>query len=347
MKKIYLVLSALSIFSYSQAQLSLTKAFNEPASGDSYVKKGYDSVGVVPKSTGTGMIWDFKNFTSNAINETTAYSSTASVAQSSLFAGATLVETAPNGDKIFWKSASTPTTQFEMLGIYNPSLEMNFVSNPNILVVWPLNSGATTSDVATGTISVATQSGTAASTVITAGSGTGTLVLPGNISYSNILQVKTTQTVYASGGSGMSAYTIAINSTGYSYYHSSEKYPLWSVNYEKSTQTSILGPTVTTTVKIRQNNNITTGITETNFDSNYSIYPNPANSNFSIDLLNANNENSQIEIYNSLGQIVKQQNLGNDSSIKSSVSLANIPSGIYVVKTIVGNKISNRKLIIE
>jgi len=347
MKKIYLVLSAIGIFSYSHAQLSLTKAFNEPIVGNTYNKKGFDSAGVVPKATGTGLIWDFKNFTANATNEAVAYSATTAVAQSSLFAGATLVETAPNGDKIFWKSASTPTTQFEMLGIYNAALEMNFTSDPNILVIWPLNSGSSTTDVATGTISVATQTGTAASTVITEGSGTGTLVLPGNVSYSNVLQVKTSQTVYATGGTGFGVYTISINSTGYSYYHSSEKFPLWTVNYEKSVQSSIAGPTITTTAKIRVNNALSLGIKETNFDASYNLYPNPTTNYFTVNLNNANGESAQVEIYNALGQLAKREALGTDALIKSNVSISDLKPGIYVVKTTLGAKVSSRKLIIE
>jgi len=258
-----------------------------------------------------------------------------------------LVETAPNGDKIFWKSVSTPTTQFEMLGIYNSALEMNFTSNPSIAVIWPLNSGSSTSDVATGTISVASQTGTAASTVITTGSGTGTLVLPGNVIYSNILQVKTTQTVYATGGTGFGVYTISINSTGYSYYHSSEKFPLWTVNYEKNVQTSTFGPTVTTTAKIRVNNALSLGINETNFAGSYNLYPNPTTNYFTVDLTNVKGENTELEIYNALGQLIKRNVLGTDAAIKTNITVSDLKPGIYIVKTTLGNKVSNRKLIIE
>jgi hypothetical protein len=54
MKKIYLLLSAVAISFGSYAQLSLTKAANEPTVGDLKPVKGFDSVGVVPKSTGAG-----------------------------------------------------------------------------------------------------------------------------------------------------------------------------------------------------------------------------------------------------------------------------------------------------
>jgi len=56
MKKIYLASLAIGVFSYAHAQLSLTKAFNEPIIGNTYNKKGFDSTGIVPKATGTGLI---------------------------------------------------------------------------------------------------------------------------------------------------------------------------------------------------------------------------------------------------------------------------------------------------
>jgi len=59
MKKIYFVLGALGMFHISNAQLSLTQAANEPAVGESVLRKGYDSVGVIPKNTGASSKLEF------------------------------------------------------------------------------------------------------------------------------------------------------------------------------------------------------------------------------------------------------------------------------------------------
>jgi hypothetical protein len=347
MKKIYLVLSAVAISFGSYAQLSLTKAANEPVAGDSKNVKGFDSLGVVPKNTGTGLTWNFSSFVQTTLNATSTYSAAASVPSSSLFPGCTVVENTPSGDKNFWKAASTPSTQFEMLGINNSlGVEFNFNTDPLVMVVWPATMGYSLTDVGTGSISAFSNTGTLASTLTMVGSGTGSVILPGNVTYTNILQTKMTQTLYAVVPA--LGYTISVLSSGYSYYSGTQKFPLVSVNYEKTTLSSILGPTVTNTSKIEMNANvITVGINEVNFDASFTMFPNPAKDNFSVNLSNTTNDKGTIEIYNELGQIAKRVELGNESVIKTNVSVADLKPGLYMVKTSIGSRSSSRKLIVQ
>ena len=348
MKKIYFLFSALTIFSYSHAQLTLTKAANEPVIGESIINKGFDSVGVVPKNTGAGLSWNFGSYVQNTVTTVGSYSNISSVAGSSLFPAATMVENGQNGDKLMWKSATSPTTQLEFLGVYNSGgAEINLSSNPAIVAIWPMSMGSSITDVGSGTLTLGTATGVANNTITTLGSGTGTLVLPGNVSMSNILQVKDSQTLVALGGTGLTAFTIAINSTNYSYYHSSQKYPLLRVSYENQVQTSMLGPTVTTTAKIEVNNNVFTGLNDKNFDATFQIFPNPATDQFHVNLTNNSLENGSMDIYNSVGQLAQHIDLGNGSTLERTVSLNQFKSGIYIVKTTLGNKSSTRKLIIE
>lgn len=348
MKKIYFVLSALILFNYSHAQLTLTQAANEPAIGESVTKKGYDSVGVVPKNTGAGLNWNFSAYTQNTVTAVNSYSNTSSVPGSSLFPAATLVEHSATGDKLMWKSASTPTTQFELLGIYNSlGVELNLSSNSAIAAIWPTAFNSTVTDTGSGTVSVSSNTGIVTNTLITIGAGTGTIVLPGNVPFSNILQVKSTQTLYIVVGTGSSSLTILNWSTDYNYYHSSQKFPLVTVNYEKETQTSILGPTVTTTAKISMNNAVFTGLNDKNFDATFQIFPNPAKDQFQVSLTNNSRENGSMDIYNSIGQLVSHIELGNEPSIQKTIYLNPYKRGIYFVKTSLGNRSSTRKLIIE
>ncbi|RZK06994.1 MAG: T9SS type A sorting domain-containing protein, partial [Flavobacterium sp.] len=72
---------------------------------------------------------------------------------------------------------------------------------------------------------------------------------------------------------------------------------------------------------------------------NLNIYPNPTKNNLNI---NAENEISMIEIYNSLGQkIISKTN----SSNQLFIDLSNINSGIYFVKTYCGENIQFTKII--
>jgi len=347
MKKIYLLFSAVAMSFGSYAQLSLTKAANEPVAGDSKITKGFDSLGVVPKNTGAGLSWNFSAFVQSTVNATTTYSAAASIPSSTLFSGCTVVENTPSGDKNFWKASSIPSTQFEMLGINNSlGIEFNFHLNPLVMVVWPATMGYNMTDVGTGSISAFSNAGTLASTVTMLGSGTGTVILPGSVTFTNILQTKMTQTLYAVVPA--LGYTISVLSTGYSYYAGSQKFPLVTVNYEKTTLNSAFGPTVTNTAKIEMNANvITVGINEVNFDASFTMFPNPAKDNFSVNLTNATNDKGTIEIYNELGVVAKRIELGTESVIKTNVSVADLKPGVYVIKTNIGSRTSSRKLIIQ
>lgn len=347
MKKIYLLLSAIALTGSITAQ-TLTKAANEPASGDIRAKRQFDSVGTVPKNTGSGLVWNFNAFALNSGTAASTYTTASSVPSSSLFTGATIAELTSSGDINFWKSATTPTTQFELHGIYNPAgIEFNFSSNPSIAAVWPVTFGYNMTDAASGTVSAFSQTGTVNSTLTAMGAGTGTLIIPGNVTFTNVIQTKITQTLSALVGSGFSTVSINVLSTNYSYYNSSQKYPLVEVLYEKTTQASVAGPTVTNTGKIYIHNALVTGLNEINFDASFDMFPNPAQDNFSVNLTNTNNDKGTIEIYNELGQLAKRVELGNESVIKTNVSVSDLKPGVYMVKTTIGSRASSRKLIIQ
>lgn len=76
----------------------------------------------------------------------------------------------------------------------------------------------------------------------------------------------------------------------------------------------------------------------------FSIYPNPASDFINVKLNNQNFENTQIEIYNTLGKLCKSEKV---VSSLSTIRLENLPSGIYLIKLISNNRISVDKIIIR
>jgi hypothetical protein len=64
-------------------------------------------------------------------------------------------------------------------------------------------------------------------------------------------------------------------------------------------------------------------------------------------LYNPTNANCTIEILNSVGQTLQLVKLGNDTNISNDISITNFASGMYMIKTTLGNKVSVKKLIIE
>ena len=69
---ILLMVSQISI-----AQLSLTKAFNEPVIGDIVNWQQYDSTTAIPKSLGAGQNWNFNSLTTNTYVQTSTYTTVA------------------------------------------------------------------------------------------------------------------------------------------------------------------------------------------------------------------------------------------------------------------------------
>lgn len=336
MKKIYLSLFTIVSMLSVNAQLSLTKSFNEPIIGDVNTKLGYDSVGVLPSNVGADQVWDFSALTSNLTVEVSTFTTVASTPNGANYSAATLAEDDGQGGYTYYKATST---QFELVAIEDPIFTLNF-SNTAIVAIWPIAMSYTNSDTFSGTASSGTMTGTSTGTINTEASGSGTLIIPGGATFTDVLQIKAKQNVNVSLMFGFVTATVV--STNYSYYHGTQKAPLLEVSY-----TDIQGAFTSNTGTIKVNNNVVTGINDLNFDASFSVFPNPAKNNFNVKLHNSNNANCNVEIVNSMGELVQSINLGSDAEISNTISISDLTSGIYMVKTTLGNKVSARKLIIE
>ena len=337
MKKIYLSIIAVGCMFSANAQLSLTKAFNEPIVGDINTKIAYDSTGVLPVNTGTNQTWDFSTLGADTIVEVSTFTTVASTPNGANYSGSTLADSDGQGAYNFYKATAT---NYELVGIDDPNLSIN-LSNTAIVAVWPISMGYTNTDAFSGTAtSSQAGSGTATGTITTTASGSGTLILPGGASYTNVLQVKSNQLVEVSLLFGSVIVNVA--TTDYNYYHSSQKFPLLTLSYS-----DVSGAFSNTSATIRINSAVAVGISELNFDASFSIFPNPAKNNLNVKLSNTGNANCAIEIVNAMGQIVQTNNLGNGFEIQSNISISNLSTGVYFVKTTLGDKVSIKKLIVE
>lgn len=346
MKKIYLLL-ALGFTLTSNAQLVLTKAANEPVSGDVENRTGLDSVGTVPQNTGANQLWNFSAFAQSTVTSSKTYTNAASVATGTNFPGATYAEQQVGGDDVFFKSTSTPTTQLEMMGIANSNGAVFNFTNTLISAIWPVSMGSNISDVGSGTVTVASMNGVVDATVNATGAGTGTINLPGSQNLTNILQIASTSTLTALIGTAPTTISMVSRNKSYSYFHSSVKFPVLTVEYKNETLTSIMGPTNTVSAEIFINNLVLTGLNDKNFEATFQIFPNPAKNYFDLNLSNPSNENGTVLITNAIGQVVRTIELGNDSQLKRQISISDLQPGVYLVRTTLGNKTSTRKLIIE
>lgn len=343
MKKIHTILFAGLLFSSLSHAQTLTKNLNEPAPGDLHTTTVYDTSTALPRNTGINQLWNFSTVTTTNTPVTTTFAAASSVPFSSVFPGATLAEDEGGGSYSFFKSASTPTTQFEALGYgtnSGPQISITF-TNPMINYIWPIAYGNSFSDSfsgkATGLVA-GTYNGNATVTA----TGTGTIVMPGGTSYSNILQVKTVRNVVFSMTSPI-AVSYSTSETQYDYFEPSQRFPLLTVNIALGDD----GMAADTSISVEANKIITVGITDRNFDADYAIYPNPAKDYFNVKLTNSAGLEGKIEIFSATGQFIKTTDLGKDEIIETTVPISDLDPGIYFVKTSLGQKASSRRLVVE
>ncbi len=343
MKKLYtLILAALLFSSSGKAQLSLTKAANEPVIGDVQRTKSFDSTTAIPRNTGTAQVWNFTSLATNTINVViNTYTTPASITGGVSFTNANIAATTGTNSNFYKSGIST----FELAGSKINTLTLNF-SNTAILSSWPMPFGYSNTDLAAGTVTAFGFPGNFTGTIITNVTGTGTLQLPSGITFTNALQVKADLTTIATVTIPfVGTLTSTVLATTYQYFDISQKFPVLTHNI----QTVKTNTSSNTAITVDINNNLFAGINEyTNSVSNLNLYPNPSNGNLFVSLNNENSENVSVEISNCIGQVVKKVSLENTKGVMTnSIDLNGLNNGIYFVKTIVGNKSSTKKLILE
>lgn len=96
-----------------------------------------------------------------------------------------------------------------------------------------------------------------------------------------------------------------------------------------------------------------TGIEEATANRSITIYPNPNNGNFNIDVKNVDtstgsvtNEKISINVFNSLGQSVYQANHKTINGVYN-LELSNQSSGVYFVQLIIGDKVYQKRITVS
>ncbi len=111
-----------------------------------------------------------------------------------------------------------------------------------------------------------------------------------------------------------------------------------------NTAATIANTTATTTGKGLTVHSVCTtyGINETQTTNSFTLYPNPATSNFTLEL-SSGFTTAKVQIFNGLGALVYEQAI---SQLSTNINLS-APAGIYIVKVSDREKIVTQKLIVE
>ena len=235
-----------------------------------------------------------------------------------------------------------------MVGFVTAAGSSATFTNSGLIATWPISFGYGAADTYAGTADYLGFTGPANGTVAVTAPGSGTVTLPGSIVFNNCLQFKMVNTAYATLGTFPITFTINGVTTQYHYYTGTQKFPIVMVSYDSQTVTTSSGPTVQNSASVTINNAVLTGINNINLEAmNYNVYPNPATESVNINLTNAKSENVSLVIMNNLGQVIKSVELGNSIEINRTLATADLSSGIYYIKTTIGDRSTTKKLIIK
>lgn len=337
MRKLNTVLISACLSLQTIAQPTLTQGFNEPTAGNSYQYALCDSTAPIPRSTGSGQYWDFSSiavslpgWTTQPLAHTYSYTSPTGKPNAPVFPAATMAE-GTNYYYNYFRSVSTPTQQLELLGT-SVSQSTLVMSDPKIVMKWPMSFGNSFSDGYAGTRTYGMQNLAFSGTINVTASGTGTLELPGGQVFSNVLQVITTDISGISGNYGM-----AYAPEKFDYFISGTSEPLLSV-----IKMDHIGAD---TLMILWNNSVVTALKETQTPG-FEIFPNPAEDRLVIAQGSVANKSRTIILSDVAGKKVKMVKLPAGSKT-TTMDLTGLVPGVYLLQLENDDGISTKKIVIH
>lgn len=327
MKKVVLFASIYGILISGSIAQTLNQSTHAPAVGDVYVFQ-YADPASLPSNFGNPGSGNTFNFSGLSIYSGTTSSqgvSVASTGSASAFPNAN-VAVQTGTDNVFYNSQSNKLDFYGgnlTLGGY--SVLLNFTS-PATLGTYPMTLGTTNTSTVAGTINFMGNNGNFVGTNSFTANASGTLVLPGNISYSNVLRVQSFQnlTFTVSFVQG----TLTVNQ--YDYYapnysnfpNPNNNWPVLSV--QQSTISSTIGGTsIQTTVTINNNYNVL-GINNSNniSASHIMISPNPVKNVLTI---STDLPINKIQLVDITGKVVVDTK-------NNSIDCSSLSNGTYFVR---------------
>jgi hypothetical protein len=346
MKQLYTLTLLLLIAFTAKAQYTITGTSN-PVIGD--VEKTWSADTITPNGLyplgGINQIWNFSGIT---ISPTTAATSASYVAVSaapngSLFSAANLAKTS---DNLNYEMSSETSASIINYGSTNNTLTI-LNQDPLLYANLPFTYGSLCNDTYSASYVANTIPVARTGTVSTSGDGTGTLNMPGNKNYSNVLRIKIDlKQVDNYGAAGSQTITMK----AYMYLSSVSKFAILAVNV--FTFTSVQGTTTATFYgkSVDVGDMIFAGIKENANTTNFSISPNPSvNKMVDVHFTPAQSENYELIVFNALGQQVKSIVLENfnEGKYDQKVDLSELKSGLYYIKLKGKIHETTQKLIID
>lgn len=344
MKKRVLLLSTLvALTGVTQAQ---TWSFSDEATiGDAIQMFVVDSNAVnYSASTGSAQTWDYSQLGGYTSNDKVIDVLDASASQyASSFPSSALNMIIPEYMEMFYTTnASEKQGQGFVLnidGVGEAIIEFN--TNNQHLMNYPMSLGSSLNDAFEGTLEIMGNPSPASGETWVEADGTGTLLLANSTSHTDVIRVKTIDTIYTSITVGVPM-PVTIAREQYDYYKSgTSTFPLFS--HSRFDVISAVYNVSFGVVLSSVNPSATVGIQDTKIsETTFNIFPNPSNGNFTVSL--PSTEDARIQIIDAVGNIVKTIL---PVSTETVVSLATEANGVYFVKASANGDSKTMKLIVR
>lgn len=310
---------SITFFLFAILQISaqtLTQSFNEPIVGD--IDKSYRldtsayTSGMPVTQTGTNCVWNFSNLTGTFPMVVDSFINPSAAVGATAYPAATFVQ---HRDLLYTFYKSTPVpAQTELLGAYSPSLSLTF-TNSAIIAGYPINYGYNVSDPVSGSFKYNTNNGACNGNIAISVPGTGTLIMPGNVTIPNVLCLRSVEILTLS--LGILPFG-TFNQTIYNFYMPGKKFPVLNINYT-SYQLLTGGPTINNVVYGSNNYFTVAGVNENHTAKlNYEVFPNPFHDQLNIRGVDTHEEYAY-SFYDATGRLSLQTNKLNTDEVQKLI----------------------------
>ncbi len=345
MKKLYILIST-AIFS-ANANAQLTQANHAPADGDTYSMWDFGTT-ANPGAAGNGVVWDFSSISTNS---STVLNYTAATTTNTNYPNANVTVAASASNVSHYDAGSAGLMYYGgNISVGTAVAGTMTYTDAAVEAVYPMSLNTSSTAPISGTVQVTvplSAAGSFTGNSHTIADGSGTLILPGGGTYSNVLRVVTSQTIDITAGSAPFTTTASVTMSSFNFYTPGIKAPVVSIftataammGGAPSSQTlamrntTALGTTTTNTTT-------TTGVQNEPVAAQTQLFPNPANEQVTV--ISASASPLILELTDISGKKVFTQKFTGSAVINTS----NFTAGIYLytVKNTGGEKQSAGRL---
>jgi hypothetical protein len=301
-------------------QYTLTQTNHAPANGDTY--EMFTGTVAVPGPAGANVVWDFSGLvTSTAVSGYTAVTTT-----NANYPNANVTVNGPASENAHYKS-----TAGELM-FYGGNINAGTISgtmtytNPAVEAKYPMSLNTTSTAPTSGSMQVTSPpiAATFTGTSHVIADGTGTIILPGGGTYTDVIRVVASQSFVANAG----FVSANIERHLYNYYAPTIKAPVVSVALISATVT---GSGASTNTIVMRNKNapgviptVTVGISETGADAGIIVSPNPTADRI---IFSNVSDASKLRMFDLTGKQVAATAVHSAACV---VDAAELPAGVYI-----------------